>query len=155
MRRVVAVVGPGDAPPEVLAAAHEVGRLAAAAGFVVATGGLGGVMAAACAGAHEAGGTTLGVLPGHGGANADVDIAIGTGMGQGRNAVLVGAADAVVAVGCSWGTLSEIALAMRAGKPVVTLLGWTVTDAAGAVVPVPVAADAEAAMEFLSRAVPA
>jgi uncharacterized protein (TIGR00725 family) len=85
-------------------------------------------MEAACRGAKEAGGTTVGVLPGvdHGEANAYVDVAVPTGLGQGRNLVIVHAADALIAVGGGYGTLSEIALALRAGKPVVGVGSWEV-----------------------------
>jgi hypothetical protein len=83
-------------------------------------------MEAACRGAREKGGTTVGILPGSDrfAANRYVDIAIATGLGEARNAVVVGCADAVIAVGGEFGTLSEIALALRAGKPVVGLFTW-------------------------------
>ena len=124
---MIAVVGPGDTDDAaLLAAAEEVGRLAALAGHDVVTGGLGGVMAAASRGAHEAGARVVGVLPGAepAAANAWVDEVHATGLGQARNARVVELADAVVGVGGSWGTLSEIALARRLGKPVVWLHGW-------------------------------
>jgi len=93
---------------------------------VVVTGGCGGVMEAASKGAREAGGTTLGILPGgdRSGANEWVEVAVPTGMGEARNALVVRAADALVAVGGAWGTLSEIALARKAGKPVVGVASW-------------------------------
>lgn len=91
-------------------------------------GGLEGVMEAACRGAKEAGGTTIGILPGtdRGAANPFVDVAVPTGLGEARNALVVRAADALVAVGGGYGTLSEIALALKAGKPVVGLGTWDV-----------------------------
>jgi uncharacterized protein (TIGR00725 family) len=97
-------------------------------GAVLVCGGLGGAMEAACRGAKEAGGTTLGILPGadRGDANPFVDVAVPTGLGQGRNLVIVHAADAVIAVGGGYGTLSEIALALRHGKPVVGVGSWEV-----------------------------
>jgi uncharacterized protein (TIGR00725 family) len=128
----VAVVGPGDetARPVNVAQAREVGRLLARAGAIVLTGGLGGVMAAATDGANDAGGVTVAFLPGtERGSNATV--AIPTGLGELRNALLVRAADALIAVGGSWGTLSEIALARRTGVPVVVLDGWDVRDQRG------------------------
>ena len=122
----MAVVGAGDASPQELSAAEETGRALALAGAVVVTGGLGGVMEAACRGARGEGGTTLGILPGldRAHANAWVEVAVPTGMGEARNALVVRAADALVAVGGEWGTLSEIALAMKTGKPVVAVGGW-------------------------------
>src|SRR5204862_98418 len=89
-------------------------------------GGLGGVMEAACRGARSAGGTTVGILPGDDrtDANEFVDVAVATGMGEGRNALVVRTADAVIAVGGEFGTLSEIALALRAGKPVIGIGTW-------------------------------
>lgn len=91
-------------------------------------GGLGGVMEAACSGAQGAGGTTVGILPGldRSEANAYVDVAIATGLGEARNALVVRAADAVIAIGGGYGTLSEVALALKAGKRVVGLGTWDV-----------------------------
>jgi hypothetical protein len=123
----VAVVGPGaGASAEQLEAAEEVGRLLAEAGAVVVCGGLGGAMEAVCRGARSAGGMTVGILPGRDrdDANEYVQVALPTGLGEGRNALVVRAADAVVAVGGGYGTLSEIALALRADKPVVGIGTW-------------------------------
>ncbi|QZY29070.1 TIGR00725 family protein [Nocardioides coralli] len=139
----VAVVGPsGDPESPVAQAAEEVGRLLAEAGCVVVTGGGTGVMAAASRGAAGAGGTTLGILPGNDRAegNPHLTLAIPTGLGEVRNALVVRAADAVVAVGGSWGTLSEIALACRTGVRCVSLLGWDLPETGG-----PVVADSPAA----------
>jgi uncharacterized protein (TIGR00725 family) len=90
-------------------------------------------MEAACRGAKSAGGTTLGILPGYerGEANEFVDVAVATGLGEARNALVVRAADAVVAIGGEWGTLSEIALALRAGKRVVGLGTWELPERGG------------------------
>jgi uncharacterized protein (TIGR00725 family) len=95
---------------------------------VIVCGGLGGVMEAACRGAKDAGGTTLGILPGtdRSAANEYVDVALATGLGEARNALVVRAADALVAVGGGYGTLSEIALALKAGKRVVGLRSWEI-----------------------------
>ncbi|KWW99795.1 TIGR00725 family protein [Carbonactinospora thermoautotrophica] len=133
MTRYVAVVGPGDAGPDLVALAEEVGARLARAGAVVLTGGLGGVMAAASRGAAEAGGLTVGLLPGadRAEANPHVRVAVPTGLGQGRNVLLVRACDVLICVGGSWGTLSEVALARRLGRPVVALAGWTVLDPTG------------------------
>jgi uncharacterized protein (TIGR00725 family) len=103
--------------------AAAVGRLIAEQGAVLLCGGLGGIMAAAARGAKQAGGLTVGILPGNdpGEANADIDVALATGMGEMRNAVIVRAAGAMIAIGGGWGTLSEIALARRIETPVVGL----------------------------------
>ncbi len=131
----VAVVGDGEASPIAEAEAETVGRLLAEREAVVVCGGLGGVMAAACRGAKAGGGVTVGILPGEdrSSANRWVDVAVATGMGEARNAVVVRTADAVVAVGRGYGTLSEIALALRIGRPVVGLGTWAVegVEAAG------------------------
>lgn len=122
----VAVCGPAEATEEEAAWAAEVGRRLAEAGAVVVCGGLGGVMDAAARGAREAGGTAIGILPGEGrgGASPNLAAAIPTGMGEARNALVVRAADAVIAISGEFGTLSEIALALKMGKPVVGLGTW-------------------------------
>ncbi len=122
----MAVVGPGDASATHLDAAEQVGHGLAVRGALVVCGGLGGAMEAACRGAKRGGGNTVGILPGsqRREANAFVDIAVPTGLGEGRNALVVRAADAVIAVAGAYGTLSEIALALRAGTPVVGLHTW-------------------------------
>ncbi len=153
--RVVAVIGPGtEAAAEICALARDVGLLLAQRGVVVVTGGLDGVMAAAARGVHEAGGLVVGLLPGddRGDANPDLTVAIPTGLGQARNALVVGAADGVIAVGGNWGTLSEIALARRAGKPVVCLRGWRVSDSDGQPVPLDVAGSPGEAVDLLVAA---
>ncbi len=133
----MAVVGPGDATAEQLAHARAVGAGLANRGAVVITGGLGGVMAAACQGAAEAGGATVGILPGadRAAANQWVGIAIATGLGELRNGLIVRAADSLIAIGGAYGTLSEVALALKTGVPVVGMGTWElegVTPAAGA-----------------------
>ncbi|WP_019872808.1 TIGR00725 family protein [Sporichthya polymorpha] len=129
-RRQIAVVGPEEADERELQLARGVGRLLAVGGAVVVTGGLGGVMHGACEGAHLGEGLTLGLLPGtdRRTANPFVDVAVATGLGQGRNLLVVQTADAVVAIGRSPGTLSEIALAVRLGKPVVLLASYPHED---------------------------
>ena len=120
---LVAVVGGSECTPQEAEWAGTVGRLIAARGGVLVCGGLGGVMAAAAQGAKEAGGLTVGILPGAdpADANASIDVALATGMGEMRNALIVRAAQAVIAIGGGWGTLSEIALARRIDTPVVGL----------------------------------
>jgi uncharacterized protein (TIGR00725 family) len=143
-RAYVGVVGPsGELEPDLTAAAEEVGRLLAEADCVVVTGGGSGVMAAASRGAAEAGGTTLGILPGDDRAEANpwVTVAVATGIGELRNGLLVRSVDALVSVGGSWGTLSEIALACRTGVPVWSVAGWELPEAGGPVsVPDPASA---------------
>jgi len=122
----VAVVGAGEPDERMAALAEDVGRALGERGAVLVCGGLGGVMEAACKGAKSAGGTTVGLLPGadrrH--ANDYLDLAIPTGMGEMRNALIVRAADVVIAVAGEFGTLSEIAFALRIATPVVGLETW-------------------------------
>ncbi len=111
--------------------ARQVGAELAQGGATVVTGGLGGVMEAACRGAYKQGGVTVGILPGSDrrAANAYVSVAVPTGLGEARNALVVRMADALIAVGGEFGTLSEIALALKAGKPVVGLETWELARA--------------------------
>ena len=126
--RTIAVVGPGaeGANSDLLWLAEQVGALLARSGAVLVCGGLGGVMAAAARGARAAGGTTIGVLPGgdRSAADADMTVVVATGLGEARNTVIVHTADAVIAVGGGYGTLSEIAFALKLGKPVIGLQTW-------------------------------
>jgi uncharacterized protein (TIGR00725 family) len=124
----IGVVGPGEASEAELASAEEVGAGLASLGAVVVTGGLGGVMEAACRGARSRRGRTLGILPGEDreAANGWVEIAVATGLGELRNGLIVRACDALVAVGGGHGTLSEVALALKLGRPVVGLGTWAV-----------------------------
>jgi uncharacterized protein (TIGR00725 family) len=141
--RYIAVVGPGEASPEQVAQAEAVGQLLAERHAVVVCGGLGGVMEAVSRGVANVGGTVLGILPGtdRAEANAHVTVAVATGMGEMRNALVVRAADAVIAIGGAYGTLSEIAFALRAGVPVIGIATWQLDD----VIDVP---DARAAVEL-------
>jgi hypothetical protein len=124
--RYVAVCGSGEAAKQEEAWAQEVGRLIAEAGAVLVCGGLGGVMDAAARGCEAAGGVSIGILPGEGrdAATPHLTVSIPTGLGEARNALVVRAADAVIAIGGEFGTLSEIALALKLGKPVVGLRTW-------------------------------
>jgi uncharacterized protein (TIGR00725 family) len=128
-RRYVAVCGASEASESQLAAAKEVGTLLAQAGAVVINGGLGGVSGAASEGAAAAGGMVVGLLPDahRAGADSHLTIALPTGMGQARNVLIVTAAQSVIAIGGGWGTLSEIAIAKRLGRPVVTLDSWPIS----------------------------
>jgi hypothetical protein len=135
--RYVAIAGPGDASAREREAAEQVGRLVAERGAIVVCGGLGGVMEAACRGARQSGGTTVGILPGadRGAANPYVDVAVPTGLGEARNALVVRTADVLIAVGGGYGTLSEIALALKAGKRVIGLGTWEIEGVAAAADP--------------------
>jgi uncharacterized protein (TIGR00725 family) len=123
----VSVIGSGSRHD---AAAEEVGRLLAERGCVVVTGGLGEVMAAAHRGAKSAGGTTLAIVPGLSRADANpwADHVVATGIGHARNLAVAASGDAVIAVGGGWGTVSEMAFAMRLGRIVVALDGAPVLE---------------------------
>jgi uncharacterized protein (TIGR00725 family) len=151
----IAVVGTSDPSPELYATAEEVGRRLAKAGATVVCGGLGGVMEAVCRGASQAGGRTVGILPGpdRGAANAFVDLAIATGLGEARNALVARAGDAMIAVGGGYGTLAEVALALRAGTAVVGLDTWELTLAGRPVEAVMPAASPEEAVRLVLAAV--
>lgn len=146
----ISLIGPSDASPEVLRIAEEAGGRIARAGAILVTGGGSGAMEAACRGAREAGGVTVGLLAG--GSREDgnpyLDVAIPTGIGEMRNALVVRAGDAVLAVGGGYGTLSEVALALKLDKPLVTVASWS-ASLDGAEVPVPAAATPEEAVEWL------
>jgi uncharacterized protein (TIGR00725 family) len=119
----VAVIGGGEAAPEAAALAYEVGRELARKGAVVVCGGLGGVMEAAARGVQEAGGVSIGILPDpdRHRANPYLTYTIPTNLGHARNMVIVHSADAVIAIDGSYGTISEAAIALKLGKPVVAL----------------------------------
>ena len=119
----VAVAGAGRADAELAAAAEDVGRRVAEAGAVLICGGLGGVMEAAARGCAEAGGLTIGILPGADptGASPHIRVPLPTGLGEARNALVARAGDVLIAIGGGWGTLSEVALARKVGVPVVLL----------------------------------
>ena len=127
---LIAVCGAGACDPETAARAEAVGKAIAEAGAVLICGGLGGVMEAAAKGAHQAGGTTVGILPGPDidDANPWIQVAVATDMAHARNAIIVRTAHAVIAVGGAYGTLSEIALALKMGKPVVSLQSWEISQ---------------------------
>jgi uncharacterized protein (TIGR00725 family) len=126
--RYVAVCGASNPALGEIELAREVGRRLAEAGAVVFCGGLGGVMDAVGEGARRAGGTVVGILPGddRSAAGQNLTLAIATGLGEARDAVLTCAADAVIAIGGGWGTLGEIGLARKRGRPVVGLGTWPV-----------------------------
>jgi uncharacterized protein (TIGR00725 family) len=125
---IIAVIGEGDPTPEIATLAEAVGEEIASAGAVLVCGGLAGVMEAACRGAHKQGGVTIGILPGlrPGDANRYVTYPIATGLGHARNILVVRSAQAVIAIGGKFGTLSEIAFAKIDGVPVIGLQTWEV-----------------------------
>lgn len=132
-RRVISLIGPAKCTEQEGLDAETVGRLLAERDAVLMCGGRGGVMEAACRGAWQAGGLTIGLLPGSTAAegNPFLNLALPTGMGEGRNVLVVQGADAVIAVSGSYGTLSEIALALKMGKAVIGLATWRATSPSG------------------------
>ena len=127
-RKIIGVIGGGTAPPEILRMAEETGRLIAENGFLLICGGMGGVMEVSARGAKEAGGITVGILPSpdRHSANPYIDISIATSFGEARNLIIVRTADLLIAVGGEYGTLSEIAFALKMEKPVIGLHTWDV-----------------------------
>lgn len=147
----IAVIGAAACSAEQAAMAEEVGRLLAEAGAVVLTGGRGGVMEAASRGASRAGGLTVGILPGNDAheANPWVHLPIVTGLSEARNAILIRTAQAVIAVGGEYGTLSEIAFALKFGRPVIGLYTWRSVHQGGASLPIVEARSAPEAVEWV------
>ncbi len=125
----VSVVGGGRCDERTYRIAYEVGRGVAERGAVLVCGGLGGVMEAACKGAKSKGGLTVGILPSDDrrDANPYVDVAVPTAMGEARNAIVARSGDGLIAVGGEFGTLSEIALALKIGKPVAGIETWEIS----------------------------
>jgi uncharacterized protein (TIGR00725 family) len=126
----IGVIGGGGCSDEVYRLAEEVGEKVAEAGAVLVCGGLGGVMEAASKGAKKANGVTIGILPGTDKyqANPYIDYPIVTGLGEARNSLVVRNSDAVIALPGEFGTLSEIAFALKSGKPVVGITTWDVSE---------------------------
>ena len=130
MKTVIGVIGASEASSDERETALEVGRRIAGKGAVLLCGGAGGVMEAACMGARSKGGLTVGIIPGasRSDANRYVDIPVVTGMGHGRNIIVASSCDAVIAIGGGFGTLSEIAFALRLKIPVVGIRTWDVSS---------------------------
>jgi uncharacterized protein (TIGR00725 family) len=126
---IIAVIGDSSCSQEETELAESVGELLAERGAVVVCGGLGGVMEGVCRGAKSRGGLTVGILPGQDSsmANPWVDIPVVTGLGEARNVVVAKSAQAVIAIGGGYGTLSEIAYALKSGIPVVGLNTWSLS----------------------------
>jgi uncharacterized protein (TIGR00725 family) len=144
-RAQIGIIGAGSAGEGLVELAREVGSLVAERGWTVLCGGLGGVMEAAGRGASERGGLVVGILPGEsrGEGNPYLDVVLPTNMGHGRNVIIAQASDVLIAVGGGYGTLSEIALGLKMGKPVVSLRSWR---------PDPVVRTAESAAEAIEEA---
>jgi hypothetical protein len=129
-KKIIAVIGGGQPAAREARLAEEVGRELARQDAILVCGGLGGVMEAACKGAQSEGGMTIGILPGESrrAANPSVQIPIVTGMGYARNLAVVKSAQAVIAIGGSYGTLSEIGHALQSGIPVIGLNTWSLSQ---------------------------
>jgi len=129
-KAVIAVVGAGKCSKKLRDMAFEVGKYVAEHGGVVVCGGLGGIMEGAAKGAQKAGGVAIGILPTENkeDANEYVDYVIPTGFGEARNIMVVRTADAVVAFPGKYGTLSEMAFALHAKKPVIAINAWKLGD---------------------------
>ena len=129
METIIGVIGAADANEEEKRTSEKVGVLIAGRNCFLLCGGMGGVMEAACRGAKSAGGTTIGILPGPqaSSANEFIDIPIVTGMGEARNVIVAKSSHSIIAVGGSFGTLSEISFALKSGIPVIGLDTWDVS----------------------------
>ncbi len=152
-QKIIGVIGGSQCTPEDYVDAEVVGRLIAQNDAVLVCGGLTGIMEAACKGAYEAGGETIGILPGESilDANPYVKTPIATGMGIARNIIIVRTAQVVIAVDGRYGTLSEIAYALQLGRPVFCLNSW---DTVSGVTPVKSAQEAvEKAIEYLGESI--
>jgi len=152
----VAVIGASNATDWEIATAEELGRALAEAGCVLVCGGLGGVMNAAARGCEAAGGTSIGILPGdeRDVASRHLTVAIATGFGEARNAIVARSADVVMAVGGEFGTLSEIALALKMRTPVIGIGTWELGRDDLDADPIVRAPDAATAIEELRRLFP-
>lgn len=127
--KFVAVIGGNECSAQEMRLAEDVGREIARQGAVLICGGLGGIMEAACRGARQENGTTVGIVPGEKreSANQYVTIPIASGIGHARNMIVAKSADAVIAIGGGYGTLAEIAYALQGGIPVISLNTWTLS----------------------------
>lgn len=145
MKRLIGVIGASHCSSEIYEQARKVGAEIARVGAVLVCGGLGGVMEAACRGARETGGLTIGILPGTDKkeANEYVDIPLVTGLRDARNAIIARTVDGLIGVSGEYGTLSEIAFAKKFGKPVISLKSWSFDST------IPQAEEAEQAVALL------
>ena len=145
----ISIVGEAGSTPEIAALAEEVGAELGRHGITLVCGGGRGVMEAACRGAKSAGGTTVGILPSSdpAAANRWVDVTIPTGLGQARNVIIARSGSAVIAIGGRYGTLTEIAHALKGGIPVIGLCTWTLSKQGTIDSSIIVAEDAKDAVE--------
>jgi len=127
-KELIGVIGASKCTSLEYERAYELGKAIAERGFPIVCGGLSGVMEAVSKGAHEKGGVVIGILPSPNPSDANpyVNIAIATGLGHARNAVIAHSAKVLIAIGGEYGTLSEIALALKGGKPVIALDSWSI-----------------------------
>ena len=155
MSAYIGVAGASQPEAPLIPLAETLGRRLAVAGAIVLCGGGAGVMTAVCRGAQAAGGITVGLLPGgdRAGGNPYLTVALPTGLGEGRNVLLVRASDVLVAVGGGFGTLSEIALALRTGVPVIGLATWGLTLGGRPVAAFPVVETPEEAARLAVEAI--
>jgi uncharacterized protein (TIGR00725 family) len=153
MEPIVGVIGANNCESPLYDLAYAVGEQLAQHRFTLICGGLGGVMTAACQGAKAAGGRTIGVLPSNDrkSANPWVDAAIATGMGEARNAIIVNSAAALIAIAGGYGTLSEIAFALRAKKPIIGLQSWALSLPGETQPLIPTATTAEEAVNWVVK----
>jgi uncharacterized protein (TIGR00725 family) len=149
-RRTISVIGTATANQEEYQVAEQVGGLLAKHEAVVICGGRTGVMEAVCKGAKQAGGITIGILPGHDSksGNPYLTVSIPTGLGEARNLLVVRAGDSVIAIGGGYGTLSEIAFAKKLGQKVIGLKTWEATDSTGEPLQITRASSAEEAVSL-------
>ncbi len=131
----IGIIGAGNASPEEYEAARTVGNLIAENHGILICGGLSGVMEAACKGAKEQGGLTIGIVPDTGSGNLYLDVVIRSGPGHARNALVVQSSDAVIAIGGGYGTLSEIAIALKTHCPVFGIKTWEIHGVTGCASP--------------------
>jgi uncharacterized protein (TIGR00725 family) len=152
-KKIIAVCCAATPPAEEIDLAYRTGAEIAKRGAILVCGGLGGSMEAACKGAHDNGGLSIGIIPFYEKKNANeyVDIVIPTGLGHARNNVVVATADGVIGVGGSWGTLSELAIAVKMDKPVAVVKGWSASGPGGQGKEIAVASTPEEAVELVMR----
>ena len=127
---IIGIIGIAQATPEIYSLAYKVGQEIGRRKSILVCGGLGGTMEAAAKGAKEAGGLTIGILPGNSprDANKYIDVPVVTDMGHARNIIIVRTADVIIAIYGGYGTLSELAIALKLGKPIVGINTWDISD---------------------------